>query len=257
MSRLIYTMPIPFGPARCQAQDENGQPFSGVLAQVEQYVTAYRVEQEALLGLLPPGYRSLRPVLRLNVELLTQVQWLAGRAVHRVELVTPVEYRGKKGWLNLVTWEDDVDSVLAGRDIYGIPKCFAQMEIRREGEELTLTARDHGFPFLTIAFHRAGVQGGCPKEADNEGTFYPRWLPNVEDRGKADVDYTSFIGVETIEEGKEYCDCRFTWRQPTFQEMPAQYAMVEAICAVPCQEILGAYAVSFPRTKNDEDQVIL
>ena len=36
---------------------------------VEQFVMAYRVEQDRLRALLPDGYTSLRPVLRINVEI--------------------------------------------------------------------------------------------------------------------------------------------------------------------------------------------
>ena len=37
--------------------------------QVEQYVMAYEVEQDRLRALLPAGFVSLRPVLRINGEI--------------------------------------------------------------------------------------------------------------------------------------------------------------------------------------------
>ena len=36
---------------------------------VQQFVMAYGVEHDRLRALLPPGYTSLRPVLRINAEL--------------------------------------------------------------------------------------------------------------------------------------------------------------------------------------------
>ena len=36
---------------------------------VEQYVMAYRVEQDRLRAMLPEGFVSLRPVLRFNAEI--------------------------------------------------------------------------------------------------------------------------------------------------------------------------------------------
>ena len=253
----IYTMPIAFGPALCEVQNADGKPWAGVLCHVEQYVTAYRVKPEQLAALLPEGYQSLRPVLRLNVELMRGVAWLAGRSVQRIELNTPVEYRGKRGWLNLVTWEDNVDSVLAGRDVYGISKLYADIAAVKTGPDLRVTAEQDGFRFLEISFHRVGVEGGCHKEADNEGTFYPRYLPNPANREQADVNDTSFTTVESIEGNKEYCDCDFTWQTPDFQSMPAGFRMMQAICGVEKQEVLGAYAVAFDRTKNYEDQILL
>lgn len=37
--------------------------------QIEQFVRAYGVKQDRLRALLPEGYRSLRPVLRVNAEI--------------------------------------------------------------------------------------------------------------------------------------------------------------------------------------------
>ena len=36
--------------------------------QVEQFVMAYGVEQDRLRAILPDGFTSLRPVLRINAE---------------------------------------------------------------------------------------------------------------------------------------------------------------------------------------------
>ena len=36
---------------------------------VEQFVMAYQVEQDRLRAILPEGYESLRPVLRINAEI--------------------------------------------------------------------------------------------------------------------------------------------------------------------------------------------
>lgn len=35
---------------------------------IEQYVMAYGVEQDRLRAIMPDGYKSLRPVLRINAE---------------------------------------------------------------------------------------------------------------------------------------------------------------------------------------------
>ena len=37
--------------------------------QIEQFVMAYGVEQDRLRALLPDGFSSLRPVLRINAEI--------------------------------------------------------------------------------------------------------------------------------------------------------------------------------------------
>lgn len=65
---------------------------------VEQFVMAYGVEQDRLRALLPEGFRSLRPVLRINAEVRD------GKTGY-VEFNTAVEKDGKRGWLNIGYWE--------------------------------------------------------------------------------------------------------------------------------------------------------
>jgi len=62
---------------------------------VEQFVMAYQVEQDRLRAMLPEGFESLRPVLRINAEILGE-----GTQIY-VELNTPVAGYEKRGWLNV------------------------------------------------------------------------------------------------------------------------------------------------------------
>ena len=75
---------------------------------VEQYVMAYGVEQDRLRAILPDGYESLRPVLRINAEIRDHV-------VGYVELNTAVSKDENKGWLNIGYW-DDIPFVRQGKE---------------------------------------------------------------------------------------------------------------------------------------------
>ena len=76
------------------------------MMQVEQFVMAYGVEQDRLRALLPEGFTSLRPVLRINAELRQGAQETA-----YLEFNTAVEHEGRRGWLNIGHWEGDTLSV--------------------------------------------------------------------------------------------------------------------------------------------------
>lgn len=56
---------------------------------VEQFVMAYGVEQDRLRAILPDGFVSLRPVLRINAEIRDEKD-------SYVELNTAVERNGKR-----------------------------------------------------------------------------------------------------------------------------------------------------------------
>ena len=107
---------------------------------IEQFVMAYGVEQDRLRAMLPEGFASLRPVLRINAEIRD------GRTGY-VEFNTAAEKDGMRGWLNIACWED--------------------VPFTREGK----TVRFHT-DFLDLSFTGVGIEGGCPAEKDNAGCFF-------------------------------------------------------------------------------------
>ena len=71
---------------------------------IKQYVMAYRADGNEIKRLLPPGFESLRPVLRINVECFDgDDDW------GYVEFNTPVAAEGKRGWLNICSWLEKPD----------------------------------------------------------------------------------------------------------------------------------------------------
>ena len=65
---------------------------------VTQYVMAYQAEQDRLRALLPAGYTSLRPVLRINAEIRD------GKTGY-LEFNTAAEKDGARGWCNIAAWQ--------------------------------------------------------------------------------------------------------------------------------------------------------
>lgn len=195
--------------------------------EVEQFVVAYQADQDRLRALLPAGFESLRPVLRLNAEVRD------GRALY-LELNTPVAAQGRRGWLNIGCWQTPAD----------------ELTCRQEGDSVTFQT-----PFLTITYTRTGAVGGCPAEGDNQGTFYRRggeWV---------------FVPAEVIQASRAFCGCRFRWSftptdaqgasrgdktlpaipTPAQVRYPRQELTPQAAAAIPCLQVLGAYAVTFRR----------
>lgn len=114
---------------------------------VTQFVMAYGVEQDRLRAILPEGFVSLRPVLRINAE-------VRDGTTGYVEFNTAVEKDGVRGWLNIGCWE-------------GVP-------FRQEGKTTVFEPE-----FLTIFFTGVGVEGSCPAEKDNGGCYFPDAVPQL------------------------------------------------------------------------------
>ena len=111
---------------------------------VEQFVMAYGAEQDRIRAILPDGFESLRPVLRINTEIRDE------KDVY-LELNTPVGHHGKRGWINIDNWESTKDT----------------LSFDRAGRTVRITS-----PFLTLTYTGVGIEGGCPAEKDNDGCFF-------------------------------------------------------------------------------------
>ena len=201
--------------------------------QIEQFVMAYRIDQDRIRAMLPDGFVSLRPVLRINTELRKPADSENDYNEVYVEFNTPVEAYGRRGWLNIANWQSPAD-----------PVCF-----EREGKTVTIRA-----PFLTLSYTGVGIEGGCPAEKDNDGCYF-----NV-------PQDTEFRPAETISENKEFCDCAFAWRfheedasgksegktlpafeAPVSRTYEKQALTAENAAAIPCEQVLGSYIVRFAR----------
>lgn len=185
---------------------------------IQQFVMAYGAEHDRLRALLPPGYTSLRPVLRINAEL-----WEDGSAC--LELNTAVEREGIRDWLNIAHWE--------------------KVPPRRVGQDggLHTPGADH-------LLHRDGHSGGLPHGKGQCGCFFPGREPELRPAEvltapKEFCDRT--FAWENGNGGKSLG--KALPAIPTAVERV--YAPVpctaESAAAIPCTQVLGAYTVIFDR----------
>lgn len=186
--------------------------------QVEQFVMAYQVEQDRLRAMLPAGFSSLRPVLRINGEIRDDSSGY-------LEYNTPVEKEGFRGWLNIAFWED-------------VP--FA-----RRGKSVIFNA-----DFLEISFTAAGVLGGCPAEKDNDGCWFVDQLrlPEVIRTEKEYCD-CQFRWKFTPEDARGISTGKTLPAYPTPPQIQYEKQTLTAkhAAAIPCNQVLGCYQVRFER----------
>lgn len=188
---------------------------------IEQYVMAYKAEQDRLRAMLPEGFSSLRPVLRINAEICT------GEAeTVSIEFNTPVEGFGKRGWLNIAHWEG--------------------ASYEKNGAATTFR-----LPFLEITYRAVGLVGGCPAERDNDGCFYGESFVPAEkiDQNKEFCNCKFQWRFTETDAGGENTDGKSIPAIPTEQKV--QYERLpltaENAAAIPCGQVLGSYVVKFER----------
>lgn len=194
--------------------------------EIRQFVMAYGIEQDRVRALLPDGFVSLRPALRINAE-------IRGGTELYIEFNVPVATDGFRGWLNIGRWDSG----------------HAPLTLRMEDGSYVF-----GLPFLSLHFRPVGILGGCPAERDNDGCIF-----------LTDEGYQT-IAAKSIDSNKEFCDCSFAWLfpeagahgisigktlpaipVPAMKTYPRKPLTVQNAAAIPCSQVLGAYTVSFQR----------
>jgi len=188
---------------------------------VEQFVMAYGAEQDRLRALLPEGFTSLRPVLRINAE-------VRGGKTGYLEFNTAAEKDGNCGWVNIGRWDD--------------------VPFTKDGKKTTFTLLE-----LTISFTGVGIAGSCPAEKDNAGCYYLEdgtfvLVPAEKiDRNKEFCDcefaWRFAGGAHSTSLGKTLLAIH---EEETVHYEKAAFTVGNAAIIL-CTQVLGAYQVTFKR----------
>lgn len=184
---------------------------------IEQFVMAYGAEQDRLRAILPDGFVSLRPVLRINAEIID------GKSAY-LEFNTAVEKDGNKGWLNIGNW-NNVDF--------------------EKNDKTTIFKTNN----LEIKFTRVGVIGSCPAEKDNNGCYF---LPSGELRPPEIItENKEFCDCEFKWQGGAFGKSIGKTLPAIPTEVKNVYPKIEFTVGnaikIPCEQVLGTYVVEFER----------
>ncbi len=186
---------------------------------IRQFVMAYSVEQDRLRAALPDGFFSLRPVLRINAEIID------GEKAH-LEFNTAVEIDGKKGWLNIAVWDN--------------------IAFSEDEKSATFKSND-----IEIIFKPVGIKGSCPAEKDNCGCwFLPNFIlrkPEIITSEKEFCDCSFKWNFENGANGKSI--------GKTLPAIPTEIKKIypkidfspKSFAEIKCEQVLGSYVVNFTR----------
>lgn len=188
---------------------------------IEQYVMAYGVEQDRLRAILPAGFNSLRPVLRINAEIRDGISGY-------LEFNTAVEKDGNKGWLNIAYWND--------------------VAFERNGKSVTFKT-----DYLEISFTGVGIAGSCPAEKDNAGCYF---ISDTETIRKPEIITANKEFCDCEFRWKfTPADAHGKSIGKTLPAIPSEIKTiypkidltVENAAKIPCEQVLGTYVVKFCR----------
>lgn len=182
---------------------------------------AYGVDHDRLRAILPEGFTSLRPVLRINAEVRDD-------QTGYVEFNTAVEKDGNKGWLNIGYWDE--------------------VSFQKGGKTTTFET-----DFLKISFTGVGIEGGCPAEKDNAGCYFLGASPKLKKpetisskKEFCDCEFAWHFH-ENDAHGVSIGKTLPAIPEEVKNTYPKQDFTVENAAAIPCTQVLGTYTVIFER----------
>ena len=262
LSGLAHRMPYGFGPSAGPRQGPEGRAFDWTDGPARRAVSvSYLTDGALLAGLLPPGFSLAgEPVVTVEVQYLTELEWLAGRGYNTLGVRFPATWRGARdevtGLFLAVLWENLADPILTGRDELGFAKLYAEIPQPRilRGREI------HGAAWLGHRFvdiEIGGIEPAEPIAAEGPaagGTLHYKYVPATgAPGGEADVAYACHTppgaGRQRIVSFHR-AEGTVRFNPTNWEDMPTQFHIVQRLAALPVVEARGA---SVAETRGGRD----
>jgi len=211
---------------------------------------AYQTDGDALARLLPPGFTVQRPEILVSCINNRGVEWMGGAPYSLVAVNVPVRFEGVDdqldGVFGLAVWENKATPIIAGREMLGVPKLFAEIEPLREfpAGETRGWAHYEGNRFLDI-----GLTGARAASADEVALlqaglarinwFGWRYLPRVGEPGAAISEPVVCPQDFTVHEAW-FGDAELAWSPPDWARNTTQAHVIAGLAALPLDGFVGA-----------------
>jgi len=225
---LRYRSPLSFGPSPGPRLPLGLHPSHPTIQSLRKskpesfstYSIRFKSSRTYLQTLLPPGFGFTSPgtlaYASIVCSTLDGMTWLGGGGYSHCGLyIHGIDYTkrdGSKmyGTFLPILFENLTDPIVTGRAELGMPKLFADIDVRQQGGgescSITLSWRGAEFGHFEISGldkEQPAVNGveqaepqrgpGPPPPPPEQGMFLYRYVPAVGEPGKADTEYPVFV----------------------------------------------------------------
>lgn len=269
-----YRMPVAFGPAIGPRQHPDGRMWTieetGTM-NADWMKVGFRTDAAGLEQLLPPGF-ALRgePIVSVSCAAFRNLYWLAGRGYGILSVDFPVTYTGSTETLHgtfcPVIWEGRPEAVITGRDELGfskMPADFTEISWDREAgtASCSVSSMDHTFSDVSLSemVEEADPAKVLPGSGGGPQLYY-KYVPRTSAGGGGGAD--AAYAVTAAPQGASGAQAqnisfegfafrRWTgrgavaWHRATFEQLPLQFPIVNALASLPVEEIVDSEIVSF------------
>lgn len=254
--RMIYRMPTHFGPTLGLRQGPDGKTFAPDTRDFIAYSVSYLSNREQLEELLPEGFEvGAEPVVTVEGKYLKNIKWLAGRGYNILGVSFPAVFKGKTdkamGSFLAVLWENMFDPIMCGREEIGWSKIWGELPEPRVCNEVAhCTASWMGFRFLDMRvknlkqLNNEEIQE-LKKKNKSDGILHYKYIPKTGEWGVADAAYTTLSSNSPLNTTEEIWkgEGTVTFHEATWEDLPTQFTIVNALRALEIKEYRGATMV--------------
>jgi hypothetical protein len=244
-----YRMPVVFGPSVSPRQMPDGSHPNMTTAYAKAAGVRFLTDAESLDRLLPPGFTlEGEPVVTVEFFYYFNLELLGGRGYSITKVSYPARFHGKSdtawGPFLAVLWENRTDCCLTGREELGYAKIFADIypPAIAVGEQSYLAAVD-GQPIVRMKLHDI-QEAPPPSPTTADGLLHYYYVPKIGHPGEAEVEGavlspTVANSPNVVKFFTASGDVQFP--RATFQQLPTQFMIVNALADLPQLESRGAY----------------
>ncbi len=235
-----YLMPAHFGAAEAR----NG---SVMYNDVTTAMVTYTTDREKLQSYLPAPFEvGDEAVVTVSYALNRDIDWLAGRAYNVICVTASAFFNGKVdklvGEYNLVLWENMTDPILAGRELQGMPKIFADIpDSEVVGNRFSAEASHFGSRFFEMDIDAIepvdAAQIESMQEARKGKDHWMAWrhIPSVGGMGTT-VSEPTLFPIEAKVSEISLGTGSLKWHRLTWEQNPTQAHIVNALADLPILE---------------------
>ena len=268
----MYRMPTHFGPSLGPRQGEGGRKYDNLeSSKITAFSVSFLSSREQLEELLPEGFKvGAEPVVTVEIQYVTEIEWLAGHGYNTLGVSFPAVFTGKKdhvtGNFLTVLWENLTDAIIRGREELGFSKIYCEIpEPRIYRGQTHCLASWMGFKFMDLKIDNlkqvpAEKVSSVANKQNSDGTLHYKYIPKTGEWGKADVAYAVLTPYDIPNRVvKEMWQGEGTVRfyEAAWDDLPTQCNIVNTFHNLEIKEYRGAAMVKTTGAKDISDQRIL
>jgi hypothetical protein len=245
-----YRMPVFFGPLPGPRwwpdgveSDFDKTPLRTVVG------VRYLTDKAKLEACLPEGFAIWgEPILTVEVTYMTELAWLAGGGYNMCDVKFQAVFQSQEGpvhgTLVMVRWEDLADPILSGREELGHNKLFCDIPpLSGHAGRYHAKMGWRGYPFLKVAVDNLKPAEPPPANPQHKGLLSYKYMPKTGEWGEPDAAYVTLTAPAW--QGKTLSfqkgDGVVEWANPSFEDLPTQYTIVNGFAGLPILEWRGGY----------------